>query len=192
MNASRCVVLYAKQVEKKKEPIAFETRSGVVMGKVVSGGVELQLNSPFKFPEERHIEVISSFRQQKVGGFFVNTGVPHFVIIQEEWNPEAWLTIAAEIQRHSEFLPQETNVTFMKIDSPKKVRAITFERGVRDYTLACGTGAVAAALTALSLSAQNEIEVTMPGGKLRFYSKNKKNFLRGPAVIVYKGELNLR
>jgi diaminopimelate epimerase len=43
MNASRCVVLYAKEIEKKKQPIKFETRSGVMVGRVVSGGVELEL-----------------------------------------------------------------------------------------------------------------------------------------------------
>jgi diaminopimelate epimerase len=185
MNASRCVVLFAVTLHKKKQPIIFETTSGLMIGRMRGREVELELIQNFKPPQQKIITVDN----QKVIGFYIDTGVPHFVVIQEAWAPQNWKDLALKIQQHPEFAPRETNVTFMTFGAPETARAITFERGVKNYTLACGTGAVAAALTLLQQKGAKAAKIQMPGGDLRFYSKNKKNFLCGPAVVVYKGQI---
>lgn len=185
MNASRCVVLYAAKIHKKKQPISFETSSGVMIGRLKGKDVELELIKKFKVPEQKIVVV----ENQKIMGFFIDTGVPHFVVIQDKWDPQSWKPLALKVQQHSDFAPRETNVTFMCIGSKGSAQAVTFERGVRDFTLACGTGASAAALTLFQIQNVNDVKIKMPGGNLRFYSKNKKNFLRGPAAVVYKGQI---
>lgn len=186
MNASRCVVLYGSKIAKKKAPITFETRSGIMTGVVLKNNlIELELTQPFKMPILKHVLL----GQESVSGYVLHTGVPHFVIIQKNWAPQDWKQIAYEIQKHDIFKPEETNVTFIEILKNNKLNAITFERGVEDYTLACGTGAVAAALTYLALHTATKVEIEMPGGTLSFFYKKNKKFLRGPAQIVYIGEI---
>ncbi len=72
------------------------------------------------------------------------------------------------------------------------LQAVTFERGVEDYTLSCGTGVLAAGLVELSKTGKDTIDVTNPGGTLnvRIDSKNQSIYLTGPARYVFRGQLN--
>jgi diaminopimelate epimerase len=99
----------------------------------------------------------------------INTGVPHFV--QEHPKGFKYLQLkemANEVRNHKEVQPAGTNVTFFAVEGPGKVQAVTYERGVEDFTSACGTGAVAAALSySLGNSKIKSVEVEMPGGVLK-------------------------
>lgn len=191
MNASRCVVYFVSQVLKKSGVVRFETAAGLMAGEVQKKGVELEL---LNISEEilREKKEVPLKNKKRVSGVFLDTGVPHFVVTVSEWAPEKWREMAAEIQKYKKFFPKETNVTFVQKKKSPHLRAVSFERGVRDYTLACGTGAVAAALATSKFKGTNRVAIQMPGGELEVYKKGFKYFLKGPVALVYRGEIDER
>jgi diaminopimelate epimerase len=119
--------------------------------------------------------------------FFVNTGVPHLVQKIHNLEDRANLKdMAREVRSHKELGAAGSNVTFYVENSPGKIEAVTFERGVEDYTLACGTGAVAAAKAHAYESKKEHIEVKMPGGKLEvdFPSADPHPRMTGEAIVI--------
>ncbi len=130
------------------------------------------------------------------GYYFLNTGSPHYVRFidkVEGFN----VTAEGEKVRHSKlFAPNGTNVNFVEIQKDKLLIA-TFERGVEAETLACGTGATAAAI-ATSIhqpSDKKSYNITAKGGELKVSfekvgeGKYHNIWLEGPATFVFKGEL---
>ncbi len=101
--------------------------------------------------------------------------------------------MAREARAHHDLKPAGANVTFYAESSPGKIKAVTFERGVEDYTLACGTGAVAAALVFAKESGQSTIEVQMPGGNMevRFTEGDPHPLMTGEAVFIGEFKYNL-
>jgi diaminopimelate epimerase len=118
----------------------------------------------------------------------VNTGVPHAVTFVEDLDGVN-VEEAAPPVRHADVFPEGANVNFVeKEDDAFRVR--TFERGVEDETLACGTGAVAVAAVArrLGKTDDDEVRVETRGGPLTITFENETAYMRGSAVLVYEGE----
>ncbi|MFH5834789.1 diaminopimelate epimerase [Proteiniclasticum sp. C24MP] len=91
---------------------------------------------------------------------------------------------------HHEFFPEHINVNFVKVESEEAIRLLTFERGV-GYTLACGTGAASAQVTAHKLGfTKPKAKVHVDGGMLEVTVKDQV-FLEGPAVCIAKGEMEI-
>lgn len=158
-NAARAAFLFWQKKFPDCKSINFLSNVGVIG---VTSGAEDQARvilPALKQPGE--------FKTLKIGGkniehFFINTGVPHLVI---EGEPN--LEVAKYWRKAPEFGAAGTNVTFIIENSPGEVTAVTFERGVEDFTLACGTGAVAAG----------------------FFSKEKNPFLKRHVVEMPGGNL---
>jgi diaminopimelate epimerase len=120
-------------------------------------------------------------------GLYVNTGVPHFVIEQK---PDTELS--RRLRKVTDFGPPGANITFVQNLTNTSLEAVTFERGVEDYTQACGTGAVAAAMYLQNQKGpQNSIEVHMPGGVLKIENATagSRPFLTGPVQIEFDMEI---
>ena len=128
---------------------------------------------------------------------FVNTGVPHVIHFVEDLDKVDVKNLGSHLRNHGEFAPEGTNADFVQLDGKNSIKVRTYERGVEDETLACGTGSVASAL----ISAEREgmtspITVkTRSGEKLKVYfSKIDGNFkdiyLEGSAKLVYEGVIN--
>jgi diaminopimelate epimerase len=122
-------------------------------------------------------------------GFFCDTGVPHLVL--EFSKKDLFLNLNADLKSkssqlrfHPEHQPRGTNVTYVELsEDPKKLKAVSFERGVEDFTAACGTGAMAAAYFNLAKRGISETEVEMPGGTLIMNLSNLESpLMTGPAV----------
>jgi diaminopimelate epimerase len=126
---------------------------------------------------------------------FVNTGVPHAVLFMDEVASADVRGLGHAIRNHEAFQPAGANVNFAQMTAPGAMRLRTYERGVEDETLACGTGAAAAAYVAKALGlTEEETKVTPTGGAdqvLNIGVEGKKVFLEGPAEIVFEGVLNL-
>lgn len=123
-------------------------------------------------------------------GVHINTGVPHFVC--ETKNIEDWYKKKAEVflaMTHKAFSPEGANITFFKKINSQKISVQTFERGVNDFTLSCGSGVVAAALVFLE-HVDGEIEVETAGGELKVKYQPQKNEVEliGEAKTVFLGE----
>lgn len=124
-------------------------------------------------------------------GFFCDTGVPHLVLESADKNLFEHLSDdlkkkSSDLRFHAEFQPKGTNVTYCLFEAdPKKIKAVSYERGVEDFTQACGTGAAAAALFNLTKRGIQETEVEMPGGTLIINLKDlNRPEMTGPAVLL--------
>lgn len=124
-------------------------------------------------------------------------GLPHGVCFLEDWEtwPEEKLRALGRALRFSPAFPKGANITFAARKDENTVRAVTFERGVEDFTLACGTGAgcTVAALTLLGQVRGQDTQVHMPGGTLSVTVERTEDalslLLTGPTVIVCEGDI---
>lgn len=128
---------------------------------------------------------------------FLNTGSPHHVEIRDSIDSINVKKEGSKI-RYSEIYPEGTNVNFIELINPKKIKVRTYERGVEDETFSCGTGVTAAAITThfLKLSDENKIKVITKGGNLSVEFKNNNNqytevWLSGPAECVFDGKIEI-
>ena len=118
----------------------------------------------------------------------INTGVPHAIVFVDDLDIDI-LKIAPKI-RFDHVFPNGTNVNFVKIESDNEVTIRTYERGVEDETLSCGTGSVASAYLGHMLKGMDsEILVHTKGGDLNISAINDITFMEGPAETVYKGAI---
>jgi diaminopimelate epimerase len=130
---------------------------------------------------------------------FVNTGVPHVVAFVEDLAATEVVKHGATIRYHAAFAPAGTNANFATVLSPGHIAIRTYERGVEDETLACGTGMVASALMHhLLTGALSPIKVDVEGGdtlEIGFEKTGDAAFtnvtLTGPADFVFEGEIEV-
>jgi diaminopimelate epimerase len=127
---------------------------------------------------------------------FINTGVPHAVQFVDQAASVPVKDLGKKVRLHSQFQPAGTNADFVQVIDRKHIKCRTYERGVEDETLACGTGAVASALIAAKKGfVDSPVEVQTSGGEvLKIYFQPKGDgfdrvFLEGDARVVYEGEL---
>jgi diaminopimelate epimerase len=174
-NAARCAALFFYQRIQMKKTLQFLTSAGEISGEVLSDHlVRVQMTKVF------------GAREQTVlgqAGFYVNTGVPHFVL-EKPTSAE----LAKSLRQVSDFGPPGANITFVEKSSPQNINAVTFERGVENFTEACGTGAVAASMyLQQKIGKQEAVQVHMPGGILKVENilENERPFLTGEAQIEF-------
>lgn len=127
------------------------------------------------------------------GYFFLDTGSPHYVKFVDSINDLDVVSEGRKIRYNTRFKDDGTNVNFVEFNDDK-LYIRTYERGVEDETLACGTGIVASALSAFEsgLISTQSIEVKAFGGDLKVTFDKDKNYtainLMGPYRCVFKGE----
>ncbi|MGE4130569.1 MAG: diaminopimelate epimerase [Bdellovibrionales bacterium] len=176
-NAARAVALWASQ-KLKKSKMCWESVIGTVSAQVGSADdISIQL------PEvkEAKLNLTLPFAPG-VRADFVLAGVPHVVI--HDVPPDQQAGMALKVKRMDEFLATGTNVTFIKAVAPSRIESRSFERGVEDFTLSCGTGAIAAAFSFGRGQCVDGVEVRVPGGSLHVLWENKCPVLKGPARLV--------
>ena len=128
--------------------------------------------------------------------FVLNTGSPHYVKYVEMLNNYNVYKIGNEIRNSETYKKEGINVNFVEKLSDKELFVRTYERGVEDETYSCGTGVTAAALTFMKNNNQKFVEIKVMGGQLKVYAEKdgegfKNIWLEGPAVQVFKGDINL-
>lgn len=192
-NGGRCAARFAFETGIAGSELSFETLAGIIQASINGKRVKLELPTPEILERELTLDV----RDQVITGSFLNTGVPHFVQIVEDVQAVPVYEIGRLIRHHKKFQPQGTNCNFVEIRKENYIVVRTYERGVEDETHACGTGAVASAIScALSMRCVPPITVETWGGeRLKvFFELTKEGvkdvFLEGEAIIVYSGELN--
>jgi len=190
-NGARCAVRFCYDLGLVEKNVSFETDAGVVKAEILEGGrrVKVQLTTPSEV-EEKTIEL----ENVKLTGYFVNTGVPHFVVVTENLSNIDVVRLGRKIRFHSEFKPKGTNVNFITTVDKRTLTLRTYERGVETETLACGTGATAAALVAhtLKLIELKPVNVLTRSGEILrvdFSDDIKEIFLEGPVRKIYEGFL---
>lgn len=127
---------------------------------------------------------------------FLNTGVPHVVIFVDNLEAIDLDKIGPKIRHHERFAPQGTNVNFVSTKTEKALSIRTFERGVEQETLACGTGSTAAAIAANKRYGYKNpiIVITRSGEEMVFNLKTNKGevediIMEGPAKFLFKDRI---
>lgn len=191
-NGSRCAARFAYLRKIAKKDMAFETLAGIVHARVKKDDVEVQLPAASGLRMNVAVPLDSGLRM----GHFVNTGVPHLVYLSKDLEHEDVDRIGRTTRYHELFKPGGANVNFVQIQGRHRLRIRTYERGVEGETLACGTGSVAAAVTAGALgAAASPVEVlTWSGEKLTIsYERTAEGFgdirLEGGADVICEGTL---
>ena len=135
--------------------------------------------------------------QFKNKDLILNTGSPHYVRFIDDLAAEDIVKTGKEIRYSDEFKEVGINVNLVEMRDGQALNCATYERGVENETLSCGTGVTAMAIAAnAAKKASSPVSVNTKGGRLsvRFSEKNGKYtnvFLKGPANYVFKGEINI-
>lgn len=189
-NGSRCAALYAVSAKIAKPSMTIETLAGVLKATVKGELVKVMLTEP----KDIRWDLCLMIHKCPYKINFVNTGVPHVIHFVEDLDAVDVKNIGSHIRNHGEFSPDGTNADFVQIVDKANIKVRTYERGVEDETLACGTGSVASALIsseAEGMASPITVE-TRSGEKLKVYfDKEDGNFkdvyLEGNAKLVYEG-----
>lgn len=183
-NAARCAGIYLSKGKALKKPFQLRTRAGLLEIKVNSiDKVQVEM-TPIRYFERNQSITING---KKIAYAFVNSGVPHVVIqVKNLELSDKYRVLAKLIQAHHRFMPKSTNVTFYEKTGPRNIATASFERGVFDFTKACGTGAVAAAAVFSDKSSAQikKIKLRVPGGVLNVDLAGVKPILTGPAKHI--------
>lgn len=195
-NGARCIARYGYEHGLAGRIQRIETTAGYITAERISECLyRIRLNDP---------SVIDLYRQAcgldcsyiELG----SPGIPHAVVLMDDWDerPEAELRDLGRSLRYSPAFPKGVNASFAKLVGADCVKAITYERGVEDFTLACGTGSgsIAAVLALKGLVSGSSVYVRMPGGDLHISLKAEAGsvhdiFLTGPTCVICRGETEL-
>jgi diaminopimelate epimerase len=192
-NGSRCAARFAALNGIAGTSMTFETLAGPISAEVKGRIVRVLMPGPSDLRPDINIPLKSG----KIKADFINTGVPHVVVQVDEPDDCPIIELGREIRYHSIFSPAGTNVNFISVRDAGHIDVRTYERGVEDETLACGTGSIAAALTANArgMVFSPVIIKTRGGEELKIYFEKeadlfKKVWLEGSTSIACKGRLS--
>ena len=193
-NGARCFARFANKIGGQKREVSFETPAGVISAELKGDLVTLRMTEPTDLRLNVDLPVVAENKPVH----FINSGVPHVVIPVGKIDDADVRREGAAIRHHKMFSPNGTNVNFIEKRGPDKIAIRTYERGVEDETLACGTGIVASALIfAASENTNGPISVIARGGdELEVgFEKSGDRFcnvtLTGPAEFVFEGTIEI-
>lgn len=192
-NGARCAARFAKEKGIAPAVMRFETEAGIIEAQVGETSVRVGLTPPFDCKLQEEVELGDTIQECS----FINTGVPHALFFYEDNTAVPVVDWGRTMRFHERFQPAGTNVNFVSVTGEKSLSVRTYERGVEGETLACGTGATAAAIVAVMLDrVRPPVTVVTSGGqqliihfKLMDGQKIEGLFLEGPAHLVYEGML---
>lgn len=189
-NGTRCAALWASSRRwVKGKRFVLNTNQGQLDVELTGKG-RAQVGMPAPKDFRLDLKVRAGGRPLTV--HFVNTGVPHAVVFVPDIEKIDVKTLGRELRFHKAFGKAGANVDFVQLYKGMLLLR-TYERGVENETLACGTGVVAAAAVSLLLGKTHEtIEVSVRGGEtLRVSLLHGHTWLEGPGKIVFAGEVAL-
>jgi len=184
-NGGRCITAFARWLGIIKDKASFLGIDGLHESIINKDGL-----ISLKMIDVKEINPLND-------GYFLNTGSPHFVTFRNDIHSIDVFREGREIRHESRFGIGGTNVNFVHMISDNELKMRTYERGVENETLACGTGTVASAICAYLRKKTDKTSYTIhaPGGELhvQFRPEGKDTFrdiwLEGPAEYVFSGEV---
>ena len=185
-NGGRCLVQFAKHQGMYKSTYQFMAIDGIH-----EADIDLQNKVRLKMKDVNKVDYHSGYA-------VLNTGSPHFVKFADNVENIDVVETGHEIRYSKTFAAEGINVNFVETTDEDGIFVRTYERGVEDETMSCGTGVTASALmNAHNEKGFNRVEVKTPGGHLsvEFNKIDDEHFdniwLCGPAEFVYKGEIEI-
>jgi diaminopimelate epimerase len=191
-NGGRCAARFASLKGIAGSSLTFETIAGILSARVDGKRVKLELTRPHSLKLDETLSVDGkSFTVSSI-----NTGVPHAVCFVDDVGRWDVLRMGRTIRNHPHYAPSGTNADFVQLEKSSHLIVRTYERGVEDETLACGTGLVASSLVAASKGlVTSPVSVKTQGGEiLRVHfeiegKEVKRVFYEGDVHIIYEAEM---
>jgi diaminopimelate epimerase len=204
-NGIRCLAKYIWENRLSKDsPLEIETSAGIIRPERKGSLIRVDMGEPIFDPKRIPISLSLSGKQPAILNFplkiknktlkttFVSMGNPHAVIVVKDVNAVKLEAVGPLIENHKIF-PKRTNVEFIQIADRKNIRMRVWERGAGE-TLACGTGASAAAVASSLLGlTDKKVTVQLKGGRIliEWSSKDNHIYMTGPAVKVFNGTIRI-
>ncbi|MBI3006562.1 MAG: diaminopimelate epimerase [Ignavibacteriales bacterium] len=193
-NGGRCMAQYAFLHSIAGREQQFDALGFIYSAKVVNGLVSLSMKSP----EDLKLNLMLRLGRRRIRAHYVNTGSPHVVIPTKKIETVNVAMLGRKIRHDRQFSPEGTNVNFVERLDAKQLKIRTYERGVEDETLACGTGSVASAIIASRIwRISSPINIVPKSGvELQVhFSRNRKGYgdvkLSGPATVLFTGSIDV-
>ena len=197
-NGARCICRYGYEHGLAGTTQRVETTAGLVTGmRIDKSRYRIRLNDPAVIDLHRPVTVLGQTYDcayLELG----NPGLPHAVVLLPGYaaRERGQLRELGRALRFAPAFPKGANVSFVEQAGEDALRAVTYERGVEDFTLACGTGcgSIVSALTLRGLVSGREVSVAMPGGTLSVSVCAENGSvhdidLTGPTCLVFEGRL---
>jgi diaminopimelate epimerase len=185
-NGGRCIARYAQLSGITGSHCRFEALGHLYEANIVADGVQLRMKDVSRRLLSYDLERVGrSFRLR-----FLDTGAPHAVTVADDLRALDIVSLGRSIRHDPAFAPLGTNVSFFRLQEPGRIEMRTYERGVEAETLACGTGAVACAVTvAEERGWKFPINVlTRSGSTLRVHGEFGDDFIKN---IILEGEADI-
>jgi diaminopimelate epimerase len=182
-NGARCTVRFAKQLGVIEDVAYFLAADGEHQANIERDQIQLKMGD------------VSTV--ERIGDdYYLNTGSPHYVRFVANVKELDVYGEGKAIRYNDRFSAAGTNVNFVQRLSANEIYVRTYERGVENETLSCGTGVTACALTAGLEGAESPVSVQTPGGNLQVTFEQygfgfRYVYLIGPAKLVYSGTVPL-
>jgi len=191
-NGGRCVARFAYLKGIAGERMSFETVAGLIDAELRGDDVKLRLTEPSSLQANQPIPVGDEILTVDS----LNTGVPHVVAFVEELDGFDVFRYGRALRYAEAFQPAGTNANFVTVTNLHSLSVRTYERGVEDETLACGTGSVASALAAAARGlVESPVEVTVRSGeRLKIHFERidgafRNVYMEGRVRVIYEGRL---
>lgn len=192
-NGLRCVSWFLHERDHGKKRFRLETGAGLMETEVVQPGrIRIRMTAP----RALHLGIRLTLQGTRYELHSVNTGVPHAVLRVRSLEGIDLSILGPRIRSHRLFQPAGTNVDLLRINGPHQAAIRTYERGVEQETLACGTGAVACVVIGAALGAlKPPVQVMTAGGDTLTvgFRQSRKPwedlYLEGSARILFEGML---
>ena len=191
-NGGRCAARFARELGIATDSVSFETIAGVIDATMNASSVKLRMTQPFDYRPGIRLDI----NGRGVVVDHMNTGVPHAVEFMDDVEEVEIVADGRAIRTHGEFAPAGANANFAQISGDSSLTLRTYERGVENETLACGTGAVATAILAATrrlVTAPVDVQVRS-GEILKIYFEGvgaevSDVYMEGETRLVYQGEM---
>lgn len=184
-NGARCAVSFAKDIELIQNQCKFLAYDGMHKGLILENGlVSIEMSDVSLIEVQNNI-------------WKIDTGSPHLICFSETVSEIDVKHEGASIRNSSNYIEDGININFVQF-TKNEIFVRTYERGVEDETLSCGTGAIASAIAAFEsgLSNSDRVKVNVLGGQLEVLfskvgSKYSNIHLIGPTKFIFKGEVDV-
>ena len=186
-NGGRCIVQFAAKLGIKKNDYSFSAVDGAHSAKI-----DFDKKVSLKMNDVKNVEFF-------LDHYILNTGSPHYIKFVTGLEDYEVVSEGKDIRHSKQFAEEGINVNFVETLSDDEIFVRTYERGVEDETLSCGTGVTASAIVAAhNDNGFNRVEVKTKGGNLsvEFDKINDTEFkniwLSGPATFVFSGDIEIK
>lgn len=190
-NGARCLARFAHLTGIAPRSMTIETDAYPVVAVVLENEmVEIEMGQP----HDTRLDLEVALNGKKFEAHFIHTGVPHIVCYVENLSSYDVRSLGAALRHHPHFAPEGVNVNFTQGLGGNRLSVRTYETGVEDETLSCGTGVAAASIVSyLKNMVKPPVEVQTRGGCLQVDFKEGEGVshlrLKGKAQVIYEGSL---